>query len=294
MQFQLFHKKFFNAVAGSYSIVTEREEYDSQITLTDAESEMVIQYFGRSNIQVGNVASNKSKSQKQFFLYPDMRPIKLNLVFPKPEKHELRLYISSRAGFKPKSGEIWFLFIDKNGQLIIGSFPEQVWFDLDQIDTEDNNYLNEIQEEIKEENLEKKQLITSPKPKIVKVAIGERIIYKRNPLIAVASLTKAKFKCEIDNSHITFIAEKSKLPYVEAHHLIPMKFQSDFNFALDRIENVVSLCPTCHRGIHLGVSDYKRFLIESIYASRTVINNFTIDDLYSFYNLLNLEIETKH
>lgn len=289
MQFQLFHRKFFNAVTGSYSIVTEREEFDSQITLTDVESEMVIKYFGRSNIQVGNVASNKLKSKKVFLLYPNFKPITLNLVFPKPEKQELRLYISTKAGFKPKSGEIWFLYIDKNNQLIIGSIPEQIWFDLDQIDTEDNSYLNEIQEEIKEEIFDKKRLIVPPKPKIVKVQIGSKTVYKRNPVIAVASLTKAEFKCEIDHSHKTFIAEKSKSPYVEAHHFVPMKFQSDFNFPLDCIDNVISLCPTCHRGIHLGVTDYKRFLIESIYASREVIKGFSIDDLYSFYNSLRLE-----
>ena len=71
MEFQLFHNKFFNAVDGSYSIVTPREEFDSQITLTDAEAEMVINYFGISNIQIGNVTSDKMKAKKKFFLYPN-------------------------------------------------------------------------------------------------------------------------------------------------------------------------------------------------------------------------------
>lgn len=291
MQFQLFHKKFFNAIAGSYSIVTPREEYDSQITLTDVEAEIIINYFGRENIQIGNVASNKLKSQKNFLLYPSFEPITLNLVFPKPDKSELRLYISIRAGFKPRKGEIWFLYIDKNSQLIIGSIPETLWYDLDQVDVEDNIYLNEIQEEIKVEVQDKKRIIVPPKPKIVEVQVAGKRVYRRNPLIAVVSLTQAKFTCEIDHSHKTFIAEKSKAPYVEAHHFVPMKFQSDFEFPLDCVDNVISLCPNCHRGIHLGVVEYKRFLIDTIYDSRKVINGFDKNDMYSFYNSLSPEIK---
>ena len=286
MQFQLFHKRFFKAINGSYSIVTEREEFDSQITLTDVETEMVINFFNRSNIQVGNVNSNKLKSQKTFLLYPTYKPTILNLVFPKPNKSELRLYISARAGFKPKSGDIWFLYIDGNNQMVIGSFPESVWNELDQIDLDDSEYLEEIQEEIKDN----KKVKAPPVAKIIKIQIGSKLIYKRNPLIAVASLSRAKFICEIDHSHKTFIAEKSKKPYVEAHHFVPMKFQSDFSFPLDCVENVISLCPTCHRGIHLGQVDYKRTLIDVLYNSRPVLNNFQVDELYSFYNSLKQEI----
>lgn len=287
MQFQLFHNKFFKSKKGSYSVVTEREEYDSQITLTDVESEMIINFFNRENIHVGNVNSNKLKSQKTFLLYPTFKPISLNLVFPKPNKTELRLYISSRAGFKPKSGEIWFLYVDENNQIVIGSFPEPVWNELDQIDIDDNEYLDEIQDEIKN----RKRITAIPKAKIVKVQIGSKIIYKRNPTIAVASLTRADFTCEIDRSHKTFIAEKSKSPYVEAHHFVPMKFQSDFEFPLDNVDNVISLCPTCHRGIHLGVIEYKRFLIDTIYHRRRVMKDFDINDLYSFYNSLRPEVK---
>ena len=282
MEFQLFHEKFFNAYGGAYSIVTDREEYDSQITLTDAEAEMVINFFGRNNINIGNVASNKLKSQKTFLLYPNLNQIKLNLVFPKPHKTELRLYLSSRAGFKPKPGEIWFLYLNTAQELVIGSLPYKIWNDLDQLDIEDNDYLDEIQETI----YKKGAIIKAPPGRIIKKIIGPKITYARNPLIAVASLTTAKFSCEIDSAHKTFIAQKTNDPYVEAHHFIPMKFQSDFKFALDCIENIISLCPNCHRGIHLGIPGYKKNLIEVIYKKRGSINNFEIENLYSFYNLL--------
>jgi predicted HNH restriction endonuclease len=159
---------------------------------------------------------------------------------------------------------------------------ESVWNGLDQVDVEDETYLENIQNEIKA----KGKIIEAPKGKIIRIKIGSKIIYGRNPAIAVASLTKAKFTCEINSNHKTFIAEKTKAPYVEAHHFVPMKFQDNYPFPLDCVENVISLCPNCHKGIHLGVIEHKKELITTIYHHRKSINNFDIESLYSFYNFL--------
>ncbi len=284
MKFQLFHNRYFNAINGSYSIVTNREEYDSQITLTDSEAEMVINYFGINNIQLGNVNSDKEKASKTFFLYPNLQTIKLNLVFPKPDKPELRLYISKQAGFKPASGQIWFLYIDTNNRLIIGSLDESLWNDLDQIDIEDEAYLEEIQSEIINTGI----ISQPPTPTITKITMGARTTYKRNGSIASFALAKAEYLCEIDNNHKTFISQRTSLPYSESHHFIPMKFQDDFSFPLDCTENIISLCPTCHRGFHHGVTNHKKALIEKVYDSRKALNNFGIEEMYSFYNSLKL------
>jgi 5-methylcytosine-specific restriction protein A len=281
MQFQLFHDKFFDAQIGSYSLVTEREEFDSQITLTDAEAEMVIEYFGKQNIHVGGVATNKTKSLKQFVLYPSFKIINLNLVFPKPNKPELRLYISSRAGFKPTGGEIWFTYINKGDALVIGSMPQNIWNALDQEDPEDSTYLDQV-----EETITTFKIKTPPTPKITERLIGSKKVYERNPLIASFSLKKSNYTCDIDPNHKTFVALKNSMPFVEAHHFVPMKYQSDFTIPVDCVENVISLCPNCHRGIHLGIVEHKKNLVEIIFKKRGAINNFEINDLYSFYNLI--------
>jgi 5-methylcytosine-specific restriction enzyme A len=281
MQFQLFHNKFFNAQTGSYSLVTPREEFDSQITLTDAEADMVIAYFGKRNIHIGSVILNKTKAAKQFLLYPSFKIINLHLVFPKPNKPELRLYISTRAGFKPKSNEIWFLYINSGGALVIGSLPQNIWNALDQEDPDDNLYLDEVEETIIEDKIK-----APPQPKIVSRVIGAKKIYERNPLIASFSLKQSNYSCNIDPTHQTFIALKNNKAFVEAHHFVPMKYQGDFSIPLDCVENVISLCPNCHRGIHLGVVDHKKHLIETIYNEKGTINNFRLEDIYSFYNLL--------
>lgn len=280
MEFQLFHNRFFNAVKGSFSIVTSREEYDSQITLTDSEAETVINYFGLSNIHIGKVADNKIKASKTFYLYPNLTPIQLNLVFPKSAKPELRLYISNRSGFKPKSGQIWFIYIDNLGRLIIGALNENLWNDLDQTDIEDEKYLEDIEGTI----IETGNISRPPKPKIEKVIIGSRTVYKRNALIASFALKEANYSCEVNKTHQTFISQKTNLPYCESHHFLPMKFQDDFHFPLDCVENIISLCPTCHRGFHHGIIDHRQELINTIYKSRKTLNDLSLEAMLSFYN----------
>jgi len=116
----------FGTNIGSYSKVTHREFYDSQITTTDAETQLMVEYFGISEIQIGNVNSDKEKSRKKFHLYPSGEEIFLNLVYPKSKKAELRLYISEKARFKPEAESIWFLFV-RNQEIWIGSMSEDEW-----------------------------------------------------------------------------------------------------------------------------------------------------------------------
>lgn len=76
--------------------------------------------------------------------------------------------------------------------------------------------------------------------------------YKTNPRISKTALQLAEYKCQVNESeHITFISKLGQ-QYMEAHHLIPMHAQKDFSINLDRIENIVSICPNCHSAIHLG------------------------------------------
>ncbi|MBK7212436.1 MAG: hypothetical protein IPH88_03860 [Bacteroidales bacterium] len=225
MEFKQFHKDFFNALTGAYSSVTDREHYDSQITLTDNEASIVINHFGRENIHIGNVNSDTEKSLKEFKLYGSqplqMSSVKLNLVFPKPNKTELRLYLSEKRGYKPNGGDIWFIYIDINEELYIGFLEEREWNSLGQTDVEDDFYLSEI-ETI---NSKPTKFDISPFGKISQSSISGRVIFQRDPRLAVNRFIEADFKCEIDSFHNTFIAEKTKLPFMEAHHFIPMKFQ---------------------------------------------------------------------
>ena len=56
---------------------------------------------------------------------------------------------------------------------------------------------------------------------------------------------------------------------MEAHHLLPMSSQKDFlPVNIDREENIVCICPNCHRAIHYGSIDEKKERLSKLYEIR--------------------------
>lgn len=284
MKFQSFHNLFFKSKLGAFSRVTDREHHDSQITLTGLEAEIVINYFNISNIQIGNVKSNPSKALKKFRYYNTNEIISLNLVYPKPPKTELRLYISNKRGFKPNGGMIWFIFVSHKNELVIGALDEITWGSLDQYDIDDNEYY----ESVSSINVTKVNLKNLPiLGEIKTIEIKGRTTYKRNPELAILRFEKSEYRCEINLEHETFTSIKSERPFVEAHHLVPMKFQSIVDYPLDNLDNLISLCPNCHRAFHHAIIDEKIYYLNNIYEKRKELHErYTIEDLKGFYNCI--------
>lgn len=132
MEFDELQKKYFSTEVGAFSKVTEREYFDSQVTLSGIEADIVIDYFGKENVHVGAVQNDKEKSLKSFLLYPHFEVIYLNLVFPKQNKRELRLYLAATKGFKPNPSDVLFIYVNGDKELVIGSCSEEIWKDLQQ------------------------------------------------------------------------------------------------------------------------------------------------------------------
>ena len=92
--------------------------------------------------------------------------------------------------------------------------------------------------------------------------------YKTDPKLKNRVFLDKNYQCEIDPSHKTFV-KKNGIIYMEGHHLIPMKAQKDFaDVNIDRIENIICLCPNCHRMIHHANTDIKRKLIYRLASER--------------------------
>jgi 5-methylcytosine-specific restriction protein A len=79
--------------------------------------------------------------------------------------------------------------------------------------------------------------------------------WSRDPGIAKVALEKAGYLCLVDTSHTTFTSKANGKQFVEAHHLVPMEHQGKFDYSLDVPENIVALCPICHRKIHLATAE---------------------------------------
>ncbi|MCI9978109.1 hypothetical protein JY742_18435 [Clostridioides difficile] len=112
--------------------------------------------------------------------------------------------------------------------------------------------------------------------------------WKRDRAIVDRSIEFSNNKCEYDDEHEYFISNKSGKNYVEGHHLIPMKYQDDFEYSLDVEANVVSLCVVCHKILHLGKIEDKVKIISKLYQLR--MNSLklsgleiSLDDLIDLY-----------
>ncbi|MFA2809134.1 HNH endonuclease [Bacillus mycoides] len=110
--------------------------------------------------------------------------------------------------------------------------------------------------------------------------------YKRDSKTAKNAIVLANYKCEIDLNHEDFISKVTKKNYVEAHHLIPMGFQDDFQKSIDVEANIISLCAHCHKKLHHAEYKVIEPLIEKLYDARiNRLNNCGINiDKYEFLN----------
>jgi 5-methylcytosine-specific restriction protein A len=96
-----------------------------------------------------------------------------------------------------------------------------------------------------------------PKPK----NYSGNIKYSTNPRRAKTALESSRFKCEFNENHNTFLNKASNEQYMEAHHLVPMNKQGLFSVDIDVPENILCICPTCHRKIHHAVDEDKLDLL---------------------------------
>ena len=90
----------------------------------------------------------------------------------------------------------------------------------------------------------------------------------RDPRIAKAALIDANYKCQISSKHNTFISPKTGKNYIEAHHLIPMEYYDDFHNCIDVEDNIIALCPNCHREIHYSDIKNKEKMLKKLMTSK--------------------------
>lgn len=114
-----------------------------------------------------------------------------------------------------------------------------------------------------------------------------REIPKRDPQRAADALAHAGFKCEFDSNDRTFL-RKNGNPYTEPHHLIPISKYRDFEYSVDVMENIVSLCSHCHNLLHYGRFEDKVSILEKLYKERkdalhTCGLDLTLEQLKSYY-----------
>src|SRR5699024_5686491 len=129
------------------------------------------------------------------------------------------------------------------------------------------------------------------KKKPVLKTLDSKSYYPRDVKQAAIALTLANHTCEYDQDLPTFISKSSGKTYVEAHHLIPVKYYEDFEYSIDVPENIVALNPMTHRQIHHGNDEDKLSIIETLLNKRSeklkeVGLEVTLSELKRMYGII--------
>ena len=154
------------------------------------------------------------------------------------------------------------------------------------------NIYDTIDEDLFQVEIQKiqKQIIPEgpiPRKNKTNTAISSK--WTRSPGMSATALNNSNYNCEINSSHVTFPSSSGE-QFMEAHHLIPMEYQENFIVSIDVPENIVSLCPNCHRGFHNSNNDYKMGLIYAMFEKRQNELNFRginidYEELLSLYKI---------
>jgi 5-methylcytosine-specific restriction protein A len=176
------------------------------------------------------------------------------------------------------------------------NFIEMITFDTNAIDNEimDNddfalfdNAIKNIQRDRKVHDL--KTMVADFEPsQFTKVETMEKLV--RNQELKNLFLQENQ-RCMLCNKTETFLNSQG-LQYFEVHHFIPynVEVQQKFKKTLDSYFNLVSLCPNCHRKIHLANKREQKSAIDVVYqyvlANESFLKTyqeFNLEELYRIY-----------
>lgn len=135
------------------------------------------------------------------------------------------------------------------------------------------------------------QLDNSPKPKGDIIQQGKRKVYKRSLAVSQKALAIANHRCEVDNEHPSFERRNTPVLYMEPHHLIPMCETDNYDVSLDREQNIVCLCSTCHNLLHYGEKDAVKQALLILYnkkqpgLNQVIGREVTLRDLLRIYGV---------
>ena len=104
--------------------------------------------------------------------------------------------------------------------------------------------------------------------------------------LSKAALERAKYLCQINPKHETFTTTRG-VPYMEGHHLIPCTITNAKHFwekdgkNIDCVENIICICPNCHRAVHFGDESTREAIVKTMYdqqAEQLILTGITITE----------------
>jgi len=264
---------YFKSTQGALSHTTEMEGDEKRQYNVKAKQRDILEAALGEALTKRSGKGGKAELEKQDIdatttmrVYPSGNQINVTMVYPKKtpgKERELRIYFSG-VTFKAnardfiliyiRDGEPWIGAISEVALNIISAGPHQIF------------ELSSREENLEEELDDYQSLINKSPERLAKQTSS--LAWKRDAKIAKHALEKSNFKCELFPDQITFTAKTSGRPFMEVHHLLPMKHQANFSNNLDVIENLCVLNPTAHRLVHHAKFDELQPYLHKLYIKR--------------------------
>jgi len=264
--------KYLNSSNGWYGVITEREFTEDRCLTVKTEQQTLIESYFGDKVKVRK--GHKGRKNLQKIGIPATSPFRLAstdsleelvLLYPKKKGNELRLYFKQGV-FAPRTGDRVYIYMYK-GILSLAVFDSNTVNSICR-NVGDRLFFSEGKRRLEEE-LDDYQLILNQR-NVPKQVLTQSYAWQRNPQIARDALIESGFKCELMPQIEVFTSKSTMRPFMEVHHLIPMKQQSRFEISLDVLENLCVLNPLAHRLVHHAVFEELEPYLEALYSSRKV------------------------
>ena len=202
---------------------------------------------------------------------------KIGFIHDCEEEYEYKVVINSKVSISPL--EIFeltqkgydYIFGDKSSEIIAESIGEPDHISDEEKTWEINNRFPELDK-------------NSPV-----------IRFKRDNRVIKKSKDKGLDVCFFEEIETGFghpkpPVGKKEEPCIEVHHVVPMRFQKEFNINLDQTPLTICVCMVCHKILHHGSEEDRKKLVSFLYQRKKnilkeILNIESFNQFKRFYEL---------
>ena len=153
--------------------------------------------------------------------------------------------------------------------------------------------MDEFSDKITIESPKLEESIDIPEPRIDDTTIvGKQMLKNIFAIRKKIAREKSNYKCELEEYKGCryFTSKTTNHNYVEVHHFVPREFRNNYENSIDVLANYITLCPHCHKMIHLATDRERIDAIRYIFNQRkdrleSCGLHVELKDLLNYYNI---------
>lgn len=178
------------------------------------------------------------------------KTIEVQLIGETPDHVKASYYLSVRAGAdrapEPRMGRDFIsIWLECDDEVTIATDGVSLFaFRTNQVQCEPAPELlvRSATKRISDQRLQ--EMLPKPGAGVPRVSVS-RSEFVRSPAVVELALRRSEGECEFPGCKTPLFRTSEGRPYLEVHHINWLR-----NGGLDSLENVVALCPRCHRALH--------------------------------------------